>query len=59
MQFICFVGHSFADRESRIAMLCLEEDKVRLCWLVCKQPFKKRDFNELDHVELHVVPIEF
>lgn len=59
MQFICFVGHNFSDREAKIGMLCLEGNLVRLCWLVCRQPYKKRKMEELDHLMIHKVPITF
>ena len=49
MQFICFVGHNFSDRESKIGMLCYEKGNIVLCWLVQSQPFKKREINEMDH----------
>ena len=55
MQFICFVGHNFSDREAKIGMLCLEGNLVRLCWLVCRQPYKKRKMEELDHLMIHKV----
>ena len=59
MQFICFVGHSYSDREAKIGMLCKEQDDVKLCWFVCKQPYKKREICELDHLMLHKVSIDF
>ena len=54
MQFIAFVGHSFADRESRIGMLCLDQGEVRLCWLITRQPYKKRGFDEMDHLNSYL-----
>lgn len=53
MQFICFVGHSFSDREAKIGMLCMEQNDVKLCWFVCKQPYMKREICELSHMMLH------
>ena len=52
MQFICFVGHSFADREAKIGFLCLEGENIKLCWLICKQPFEKKLINDLIDFEI-------
>ena len=40
-------------------MLCLEEGYVRLCWIVCSQPYRKRDDDELSHMRIAKIPIEF
>jgi len=49
MQFICFVGHSFAAREAKIGFLAFDEERqnVKLCWLVSYQPFKKKNMTDL------------
>ena len=59
MQFLCFVKHNNAEREAKIGMLCLEDGYVRLCWIVCSQPYRKRSDDELGHMSIEKIPIEF
>ena len=58
-QFICFVGHNFADREAKIGFLAMEEDYVKLCWLVCVQPFEKKKFNGYEDFRIESTIIDF
>ena len=58
-QFICFVGHSFADREAKIGFLAMEEDYVKLCWLVCVQPFEKKKQNSYEDFSILSTIIDF
>ena len=52
-QIICFVGHNYADREAKIGFLALNNDNdVDLCWLVCVQPFEKKEFNSYEDFEI-------
>lgn len=49
MQFICFVGHNYVDREAKIGFLAMdhERESIKLCWLRCHQPFEKKKINDL------------
>ena len=58
-QFICFVGHNFADREAKIGFLVREDEEIKLCWLVCIQPFEKKEFDIYEDYEITECPINF
>ena len=59
-QFISFVGHNYADREAKIGFLTLNSDgDVDLCWLICKQPFEKKEFDSYEDFEIQDTPINF
>ena len=51
-QVICFVGHNFADRTSKIGFLSLDHNEVSLCWIVVSEPFKKRAADYMHHLEI-------
>ena len=61
MQFICFVGHNFVDRESKIGMLTLDSDHagVRLSWLRTHQPYEKKLIDDLVDFSIEEIPIAF
>ena len=59
-QFICFVGHNYADREAKIGFLTLNNDEdVDLCWLISKQPFEKKEFDTYEDFEIQDTTINF
>ena len=41
-----------SDREARIGFLVLEDEVIRLCWLVCIQPFEKKEFDVYEDYEI-------
>jgi hypothetical protein len=61
MQFICFVGHNFADRGTKIGFLAFDEERenIKLCWLVCNAPFKKKKMTDLDDYTIEESFIRF
>ena len=61
MQFICFVGHNFADREAKIGFLAHDVDceGIILCWLRTHQPFEKKKINDLIDYTIEQVEISF
>ena len=40
-------------------MLCLHKDDIKLVWLCYKQPYRMRKMNELDHIQIVKVDIQF
>ena len=61
MQFVCFVGHNFVDREAKVGFLAMDNDRerIKLCWLRCHQPFEKKLINDLVDYSIEEIDIAF